>query len=365
MRPLRYALPGTAYEITTRTLQGKLLLTPSPVLNRIAWGILGRAQAQFSMPICAFELMGNHYHMLILPRDAKHQSEFVGFVNGNLAREVNKLRGRSGPFWGDRYHSVPIERDAPSERSRLKYLLGQGVKDDLVECVEDWPGASTAPALLRGEALAGVWYDRTAAFNARRRKGSAAAASAAEGRAEEGGAEEASAEKGGAAEGSAEEASGDAASAEEASGFEVHYTVTLTPLPYLVDRTEEERRAEAKALVDEVETTAAETRAARALAAGSDVDAPGVLGAAAIMAADPESTPRRVKRSKMPAVHATTKAARKAWKRMLKALRKAYAEASARFMSGVFAAGFPHGVFRPGGGFVRLLEAPEARLATP
>jgi hypothetical protein len=50
-RPLRF-VPGNALvEITTRTLQGRLLLRPSPELNDLVLGIVGRAQDRYGMAI--------------------------------------------------------------------------------------------------------------------------------------------------------------------------------------------------------------------------------------------------------------------------------------------------------------------------
>ncbi len=42
-RPLRHIQPNSTLEITTRTIQGRLLLRPSKELNRFILGILGRA----------------------------------------------------------------------------------------------------------------------------------------------------------------------------------------------------------------------------------------------------------------------------------------------------------------------------------
>jgi hypothetical protein len=43
-RPLRFVPEHALVEITTRTLQGRLLLRPSPELNDLVLGIVGRAQ---------------------------------------------------------------------------------------------------------------------------------------------------------------------------------------------------------------------------------------------------------------------------------------------------------------------------------
>ena len=71
-RKLRY-LPeeGALVEVTCRTLQGRLLLRPSPELNDIAAGVLGRAQRLYPVEIMALSLLSNHYHMIVRAESAK------------------------------------------------------------------------------------------------------------------------------------------------------------------------------------------------------------------------------------------------------------------------------------------------------
>ena len=61
-RKLRY-LPeeGALVEVTCRTLQGRLLLRPSPELNDIAAGVLGRAQRLYPVDLIALSLLSNHF----------------------------------------------------------------------------------------------------------------------------------------------------------------------------------------------------------------------------------------------------------------------------------------------------------------
>ena len=60
-RKLRYIPEGGALvEVTCRTLHGRLLLRPSPELNDIAAGILGRAQRLYPVELMAFSLSSNH-----------------------------------------------------------------------------------------------------------------------------------------------------------------------------------------------------------------------------------------------------------------------------------------------------------------
>ena len=95
MRPLRHALPGWLYEISIRIAGEHLLLAPSPKLNEMILGVIGLAQQREGIAIHAFVVLSNHYHMLVSIPDRAALSGFQQFVNGNIAREVNRLLDRS------------------------------------------------------------------------------------------------------------------------------------------------------------------------------------------------------------------------------------------------------------------------------
>jgi hypothetical protein len=50
---------------------------------------------------------------------------------------------------------------------RLRYVLSQGVKENLIEQARHWPGVHSAAALLDGVPLKGHWFDRTREYAAR------------------------------------------------------------------------------------------------------------------------------------------------------------------------------------------------------
>ncbi len=68
-----------------------------------------------------------------------------------------------------RYRSIVVSNEEGDQISRLRYLLGAGVKENLVERAADWPGVNSARALTRDHPLRGWWFDRTKEFAARRR----------------------------------------------------------------------------------------------------------------------------------------------------------------------------------------------------
>src|SRR5690606_24203834 len=87
----------------------------------------------------------------------------------NVAREVNRLHGWSGPLWSRRHRAIVVSDEEAKQVDLLAYHLAQGTKENLVWSPCDWPGVHTAWALVNGEPLRGIWVDRTAMYRARQR----------------------------------------------------------------------------------------------------------------------------------------------------------------------------------------------------
>jgi REP-associated tyrosine transposase len=132
-RSLRFVPPGGALvEVTTRTIQGRLLLRPSPAVNDIVAGVLGHAQRLYPTEVCAFVFLSSHYHLLLRVNDSKQLADFVGYLNSNLAREIARLTGWTDKIWSRRYWAIVISEEMPAQRERLSYILSHGAKEDLV-----------------------------------------------------------------------------------------------------------------------------------------------------------------------------------------------------------------------------------------
>ncbi len=86
----RYLPPGWSVEVTTRTICGFYLLPPTPSFARIMVGVLGKAQEKYPVQIHAAVAASNHYHLILTPADAEQLSDFMEYVNGNLAREAGR-----------------------------------------------------------------------------------------------------------------------------------------------------------------------------------------------------------------------------------------------------------------------------------
>ena len=170
-RRLRFVPPeGSLVEVTTRTLQGRFLLKPSPRLNSIVLGCLGRAQRSCGMVIHAFVFLSNHYHLLLTASSAHQLATFMGYFNGNLAKEIARLQGWKEKVWSRRYQAILVSNEPLAQVERLRYLLAHGAKEGLVASPREWPGATCLPALLESKPLTGLWFDRTREYSARIRQ---------------------------------------------------------------------------------------------------------------------------------------------------------------------------------------------------
>ena len=139
-------------EVSARTQHGRFLLRPSPEVNDIILGALGRAQARYGVEIYAFVFLSNHFHMLMRVDSAHQMAAFVGYFMSKIAKELGRMHGWREKFWGRRYHSASLEDSARVQQERFLYILRNGCKEDLVDSPLEWPGVSTAHAFARGTA---------------------------------------------------------------------------------------------------------------------------------------------------------------------------------------------------------------------
>ena len=306
-RPLRFVPAGSVVEVTARTAGSRFLLRPDPTTNDLILGILGRAQHLFGVRVFAVAVMSNHLHALLGVEHAAQLAAFMQHALGNIAKEVGRHHRWSGPFWSRRYRSIVVA-DADSQVGRLRYVLCQGLKEGLVDRVDRWPGVSSFRAMTRAVPLRGTWYDRTAAYEARRRG-----------------------EK------------------PDPLTTEQSYELRLHQLPAFDDVSPEQYRAFVRDLVRDEERN---VDAVRRQAGKS-----GVLGARRILDQDPHAMPSRTDRSPAPIVHAASATVRAAFKATYAAFVDAFRFAAATLRGG-HSADFPEGSFPPPAPFVKRPMAP-------
>lgn len=301
-RRVRYVPEGSLLEITCRTVQSRLLLRPSPSLNRIILGILGRAQRLYGLRIHAFVFMSNHYHLLVSPTSARQLAAFMAYLNANLAKEACRLHDWAHHLWSRRYHLLEVSPEEKAHVGRLRYLLAHGCKEGLVDTPGHWPGVQCVAALLDGQPLRGLWFDRSLEYEARRQGTDLGPLD-----------------------------------------FATIETVELAPLPCWAHLPADTYRQRVADLIRQIVKEAAHARQRSGLPA---------MGPEAIQRQSPQAQPRQVKRAPSPACHAASRKWRRRLRESYALFLAAYRRASELLRAGDLAARFPPGSFPPSLPFV-------------
>jgi REP element-mobilizing transposase RayT len=289
-------------EVTARTIQGRPLLRPSPDVNEIVAGVLGRAQRLYEPEVCAFVVMSSHFHLLLRVDHGKQLADFMRYFNSNVAREIVRLTGWTDKVFSRRYRGIVVSDEMPAQRERLVYILSHGAKEDLVETPRDWPSLHAVRALLDDEPVEGTWYDRTKESAALRRGKEL-----------------------------------------DRSEYTTAETVVLSPLPCWKDLPREEQKARVAEVVQEIE----EETAARRKRTGVRP-----LGRNTILKQDPLARPKRLKKSPAPLFHAATKRVREDLRAAYFEFFAAFREAAEQLKAGILPVVFPAGSFPPALPFV-------------
>jgi hypothetical protein len=221
----------------------------------------------------------------------------MNYFNSNLAREAGRISGWKEKFWGRRYQAIVISEEEAAQADRLRYLLSHGCKEGLVARPQQWPGAHCVKALVTGQRLQGLWFDRTLEYAARTQR-----------------------------------------QRFDRLEYATQETIQLEPLPCWRHLAKAIYRSQVGDLITEIETETA-SRHAR--------EGTQPLGGAAILAQNPHDRPPRSKKAWAPAFHAATRAARRELAEAYRWFVGAYLEAAEKLRKGDLSASFPEGSFPP------------------
>ena len=288
----------TLVEVTCRTVHGRYLLRPSPLLDKIIIGILARALRRYGARCIGFAFVSSHYHLLLEVDSVFQLARLMNYFNSKLAREIGRLTGWRDKIWSRRYQAIPVSREEAAQIGRLKYVLSHGVKENLVERLRDWPGVHAVRALVDGEVLKGQWFDRTQEYAARRR-----------------------------------------GKKYDHLDYATDETLTLEPLPCWKHLDSAKRRGLIANLVEEIEAEAAAARRR---------DGVQVAGAKAVLAHHPHDRPEKLKKGPAPRFHAATAEMRRFLWSVYAEFAGRYRDAAEKLRAGDLEAVFPPGCFPPG-----------------
>ncbi|MCP4545450.1 MAG: hypothetical protein GY835_03150, partial [bacterium] len=131
-------------EVSSRTVNAWALMRPCAELSDVTVGVLGRSLEISPVEIVAISCLSNHYHALLVAEDQQQLSRFMQHFQGNLSQEIARLVGWDGPLWSRRYDGIIVSDEPEVQWARLRYVLGAGAKEGLVESPLEWPGVHAA-----------------------------------------------------------------------------------------------------------------------------------------------------------------------------------------------------------------------------
>ena len=80
------------------------------------------ARERFGVRIIHYSIQGNHLHLIVEAEGPEALSRALQGLATRLARRLNKLSGRRGPVFADRYHSHPLKTPREAKHA-VRYVL--------------------------------------------------------------------------------------------------------------------------------------------------------------------------------------------------------------------------------------------------
>jgi len=268
-------------------------MTPTPRVNNLIGGVLGRSLAMNQVELFAFVFLSNHFHLIVRAKPGE-LARFMGHLQGNIAREIGREVDWHGKFWHRRYSAEAIVDDA-SFVGRLGYIFAHGVKEGLVNESKDWPGLTCIPEITRGQRRLFPWVNRSLMYRTQEK--------------------------------------GKACTENDASQ---RYKIKLATPPVWQALADDEKLKTATHILQASESHARQNREGK-----------GCLGATQVKAQNPHRRTKRLMRSPRPICHAATPQARKDYTQTYRSFSSAYQLASLLFREGLFDTAFPKYSYRP------------------
>ena len=108
-RVARIVLPGYAHHVTQRgnNRQDVFFVDQD---RKVYLEILAEQSALYGLTVEGYCLMGNHVHIIGTPQTEESLSKSVGRTHWLYTQYVNRMHGRSGHLWQNRFYSCPLDQ---------------------------------------------------------------------------------------------------------------------------------------------------------------------------------------------------------------------------------------------------------------
>jgi len=153
-RPERIALGGYVYHVLNRA-NGRLRIFRREDDFLAFEKILADAVAMFSMRLCGYCILGNHWHLLLWPRGDGDLPVFMRWVSLTHVQRYHTSHATIGigHLYQGRYKSFPVQGDLHYLRV-LRYIESNPLRAGLVSEADQWPWSSYAVRRGRESAVA-------------------------------------------------------------------------------------------------------------------------------------------------------------------------------------------------------------------
>jgi putative transposase len=121
-RDPRFCMANLTYHTYSRCINNSNMIKDDKT-KELMITVIKETQEKYHFELSGFEILDNHFHFLIKTLDGGQTiSKIMQRIKSVFARRYNKLHGRTGPFWNERFGSKIIE-DAIDATTYLLHLL--------------------------------------------------------------------------------------------------------------------------------------------------------------------------------------------------------------------------------------------------
>ena len=107
-RTARIVIPGCPHHVTQRgNNRQDVFFTDADRTHYL--DLLAEQSERFGLTVEGYCLMTNHVHLVVTPRREESLAKAVGRTNLYYTRHINRLHGRCGHLWQDRFFSTPVD----------------------------------------------------------------------------------------------------------------------------------------------------------------------------------------------------------------------------------------------------------------
>lgn len=125
-RPIREQIFGATYHVYSRCINKENLLEDDRIKDLMI-EVIKETQDKYEFELTEFDILDDHFHFtIVISNDEYTISKILQRIKSVFAKKYNKLHGRSGPFWNERFGSKIVEKATNFVRYLIRLILYTG-----------------------------------------------------------------------------------------------------------------------------------------------------------------------------------------------------------------------------------------------